>query len=251
MSLLTPSDKPTLHLVLPDSSRSNDGNPQFTTMHIIHSSWSKSYYQSYQIWAWEWSACSEGEWYSSQALYGCHLSLSICSHITSPEQLKKYIATAKEYNIAFSTSHQHDVIRTKDGEKRMDFPDFDNIISLLHNQSRMPLWNTGKRGENQSTTHLVNLLKPSSTKFELEGSKNISLVYYLPYEQFVYRKKSISFTEAIDVLVNLREEIVTFEWEGIVEEGSVEEIQIPLQPVGKQANSAKLTVKQKKAMKGQ
>ena len=78
MSLLTPSDKPALHLVLPDSSRSNDGNPQFRTMHIIHSSWSKSYHQNYQIWAWEWSACSEGEWYSSQALYGCHLSLSIC-----------------------------------------------------------------------------------------------------------------------------------------------------------------------------
>ena len=128
----------------------------------------------------------------------------------------------------------------------MDFPDFDNIISLLHNQSRMLLWNTGKRGENQSTNHLVDLLKPSSTKFELEGSKNISLGYYLPYEQFVHRKKRISFTEAIDVLTNLREEIVMFE-----SEGSVEEIQIPLQPVGKQANSAKPTVKQKKAIKGQ
>ena len=34
-------------------------------------------------------------------------------------------------------------------------------------------------------------------------------------------------------------------------EGSVEEIQIPLQPVGKQASSAKPTVKQKKAIKGQ
>ena len=168
------------------------------------------------------------------------------SHITSPEQLEKYIATAKEYDIAFSTSHQHDVIRTKDGEKRMDFPDFDNIMFLLHNQSRMPLWNTGKRGENQSTNHLVDLLKPSSTKFELEGSKNISLGYYLPYEQFVHRKESISFTEAIDVLANLREEIVMFE-----SEGSVEEIQIPLQPDGKKANSAKLTVKQKKAIKGQ
>ena len=76
--LANPSDKPTLHLVLPDSSRSNDGNPQFKTMHIIHSCLSKSYHQSYQIWAWEWSACSEGEWYSSQVLYGCHLSLSTC-----------------------------------------------------------------------------------------------------------------------------------------------------------------------------
>ena len=128
----------------------------------------------------------------------------------------------------------------------MDFPDFDNIMSLLHNQSRMPLWNTGKRGENQSTNHLVVILKPSSTKFELEGSENISLGQYLPCEQFVHRKESISFTEAINVLANLREEIVMFE-----SEGSVEEIQIPLQPVGKQANSAKLTVKQKKAIKGQ
>ena len=47
MSLLTPSDKPALHLVLPDSSRSNDDNPQFTTMHIIHSSRSQRHYQSY------------------------------------------------------------------------------------------------------------------------------------------------------------------------------------------------------------
>ena len=85
----------------------------------------------------------------------------------------------------------------------------------------------------------------------MEGSKNISLGYYLPYEQFVHRKESISFTEVIDVLANLREEIAVLESEGIVEEGSVEEIQIPLQPVGKQANSAKLTVKQKKAIKGQ
>ena len=46
MNLLTPSDKPALHLVLPDSSRSSDGNPQFRTMHIIHSSWSKSHHQS-------------------------------------------------------------------------------------------------------------------------------------------------------------------------------------------------------------
>ena len=52
-------------------------------------------------------------------------------------------------------------------------------------------------------------------------------------------------------MANLREEIAVLESEGIVEEGSVEEIQIPLQPVGKQANSAKLTVKQKKAIKGQ
>ena len=51
----------------------------------------------------------------------------------------------------------------------MEFPDLDSIISLLHKQSRMPLWNTGERGENHSTNHLVDILKPSSTKFELEG----------------------------------------------------------------------------------
>ena len=84
------------------------------------------------------------------------------SHITSSEQLEKYIAITKEYYITFSTSHQHDVIRTKDGEKKMEFPDLDSIISLLHNQPRMPLWDTGKRGENQSTNHLVDILKPSS-----------------------------------------------------------------------------------------
>ena len=48
----------------------------------------------------------------------------------------------------------------------MDFPDLDNIMSLLHNQSRMPLWNTGKRGENQSTNHLVDILKPSLTSWK-------------------------------------------------------------------------------------
>ena len=86
------------------------------------------------------------------------------SHITSSEQLEKYIAVAKEYYINFSTSHQHehDVIRTKDGEKNLDFPDLDNIMSLLHNQPRTPLWTSGKRGENQSTNHLVDILKPSS-----------------------------------------------------------------------------------------
>ena len=59
------------------------------------------------------------------------------SHITSSEQLEKYIAMAKEYYINFSTSHQHeyDVIRTKDGEKNLKFPDLDNIMSLLHKQT--------------------------------------------------------------------------------------------------------------------
>ena len=71
---------------------------------------------------------------------------------------------AKEYYINFSTSHQHehDVIRTKDGEKNLDFSDLDNIMSLLHNQPCTPLWASGKRGENQSTNHLVDILKPSS-----------------------------------------------------------------------------------------
>ena len=90
-------------------------------------------------------------------------------HYTLPEQLEKYIALTKEYYTDFSTSHQHDVIHTKDGEKKMKFPDLDNIISLLYKQSRMPLWNTGERGDNHSTNHLVDILKPSSTKFELEG----------------------------------------------------------------------------------
>ena len=53
------------------------------------------------------------------------------------------------------------------------------------------------------------------------------------------------------MLANLREEIAILECEGIVEEGSVEEIQIPLQLVGKQANVGKLTAKQKKLIKGQ
>ena len=44
---------------------------------------------------------------------------------------------AKEYYINFSTSHQHehDVIRTKDGEKNLDFPELDNIMSLFHKQT--------------------------------------------------------------------------------------------------------------------
>ena len=48
MNLLTPSDKPTLHLILLDHSRSNENNPQLTTVYIIHSSRSQSHYQSYQ-----------------------------------------------------------------------------------------------------------------------------------------------------------------------------------------------------------
>ena len=81
-------------------------------------------------------------------------------HFTSPEQLEKYFVITKEYYTVFSTSHQHDVIRTKDGEKKMKFPDLDNIISLLYKQSRMPIWNAGERGENQSTNHLVDILNP-------------------------------------------------------------------------------------------
>ena len=82
-------------------------------------------------------------------------------YITSSEQLEKYIAMAKEYYINFSTSHQHehDIIRTKDGEKNLDFPELDNIMSLFHNQPRTPLWASSKRGENQSTNHLVDILK--------------------------------------------------------------------------------------------
>ena len=37
------------------------------------------------------------------------------SHIISPEQVNKYIAVTKEYYVAYSTSHQHDVIRMKEG----------------------------------------------------------------------------------------------------------------------------------------
>ena len=75
---------------------------------------------------------------------------------------------AKEYYINFSTTHQHEheVIRTKDGEKNLEFPDLDNIMSHLHKQPRTPLWASGKRGENQSTNHLVDILKPSSTSWK-------------------------------------------------------------------------------------
>ena len=88
------------------------------------------------------------------------LMLLTSHHITLPEQLEKYISITKEYYTVFSTSHQHNVIHTKDGEIKMKFPDLDNIISLLHKQSRIPVWNTGERGDNQSTNHLVDIIKP-------------------------------------------------------------------------------------------
>ena len=70
----------------------------------------------------------------------CMIVISLypyASHITSSEQLEKYIAMAKEYYINFSTSHQHehDVNRTKDGEKNLDFLDLDSIMSLFHKQT--------------------------------------------------------------------------------------------------------------------
>ena len=55
------------------------------------------------------------------------------------------------------------------------------------------------------------------------------VIYYLPIEQFVYRKKNISLANAIDVLANHGEEIIGVEYDGIVEEGNVEEIPILLQ----------------------
>ena len=55
------------------------------------------------------------------------------------------------------------------------------------------------------------------------------VIYYLLIEQFVYRNKSISLADAIDLLAKLRDEILGVECAGIVEEGSVEEIPIPLQ----------------------
>ena len=55
------------------------------------------------------------------------------------------------------------------------------------------------------------------------------VTYHLPIERFVYRKKSISLFNAIDVLAKHREEILGVECDGIVKEGSVKEIPIPLQ----------------------
>ena len=67
--------------------------------------------------------------------------------------------------------------------------------------------------------------KPSSSKFELKGWKEISLGYLSsPIEQFVYRKKNISLANAIDVLAKLRDEIA-----GVKCAGIVKEISIPLQ----------------------
>ena len=251
MNLLTPSDKPTLHLVLPIRE---------AMMTILNSEPCTSFTHSESkaiIKAIKYElnngllSVKENDIHHKRCMVATSL-YPYASHIISPEQLEKYIAVTKEYYVAYSTSHQHDVIHTKDGEKNMEFPDLDNILSLLHKQPRIPLWTIGGREENQSTNHLVDILKPSSSKFELEGSKGISLGYYLPIEQFVYRNKSISLANAIDVLAKLRDEIAVLEYAGIVEEGSVEEIQIPLQPVGKQImGSVKLTKKKKKAMKGQ
>ena len=44
------------------------------------------------------------------------------------------------------------------------------------------------------------------------------VTYYLPIEQFVYHKKSISLANTIDMLAKLREEIIGVEYDGIVEE---------------------------------
>ena len=88
MSLLTPSDKPALHLVLPDSSKSNDGNPQFTTMHIIHSSWSKAIIKAikYELESGLLAVKENGIHHKR-----CMVATSLypyASHITSPEQLE-------------------------------------------------------------------------------------------------------------------------------------------------------------------
>ena len=100
----------------------------------------------------------------------------------------------------------------------MEFLDLDNILCLLHKQPRMSLRNIDGREENQSTNHLY----PSSNL--KVGRKFLLVTYYFPIEQFVYRKKSISLANAIDVLTKLREEILGVEYDGIVKE-----IPIPLQ----------------------
>ena len=61
----------------------------------------------------------------------------------------------------------------------MEFPDLDNILCLLHKQPRIPLLTIDGREKNQSTNHLVDILKPSLSKFELDGWKEISLGYLL------------------------------------------------------------------------
>ena len=71
---------------------------------------------------------------------------------------------------------------------------------------------------NQQTNHLH-----PSLNWKV-GRKFLLVTYHLPIEQFVYRKKSISLANAIDVLTKLREEILGVEYDGIVEE-----IPLPLQ----------------------
>ena len=71
---------------------------------------------------------------------------------------------------------------------------------------------------NQSTNHLYPSLNWKVRR------RFFLVTYHLPIEQFVYRKKSISLTNSIDVLTKLREEIFGVECDGIVEE-----IPIPLQ----------------------
>ena len=43
-------------------------------------------------------------------------------------------------------------VRKKDGENKMEFPDLDNILSLLHKQPRMSLWTIDEENRiNQQT----------------------------------------------------------------------------------------------------
>ena len=94
----------------------------------------------------------------------------------------------------------------------MEFADLDNILSLLHKQPRMSLRNIDGREENQSTNHLY-----PSLNWKVER-RFLLVSYYLPTEQFVCRKKSISLVDAIDVLAKHGEEILGVKCDGIVKE---------------------------------
>ena len=150
MNLLTPSDKPTLHLVLPIREAMMtilNSEPCTSFTHPEAKAIIKAIKYEFEHGLF---AVRENDIHPKRCMvitslypYVSHIT---SHHFTLPKQLEKYIAITKEYYTVFSTSHQHDVIHTKDGEKKMEFPDLDSIISLLYKQSRMPLWNAGERG---------------------------------------------------------------------------------------------------------
>ena len=212
MNLMTPSNKPTLHLVLPirealsvvvnsepcTSFKSAEAQAMIKAIKYelnegILSIQESEYYQKCKV---------------ATALY------PFASFIIKDETLKNYVDVAREYYRVFED-------RLKQSGVELSNKSFDAVMNQIHSREQespfYPEHHDNGNGiysspmsfidSHHGRNYLVELIMPSSQKLMLFGSGTLSLSYYEGIDMLEYRKKKISLMEALQILDKKAEEI--------------------------------------------